>query len=92
MTYPAIILGFVISSFIGALAHLWRGGNAGRFLVYIIASWAGFWIGHIVGARTDLTFLRLGQLNLGMALIGALLFVVLGHWLSLVEGGNETDN
>jgi hypothetical protein len=85
MTIPSVILGFIISSLLGALFHIWQDGGAGRFLVYLVASWSGFWIGHILGNFLPFTFFKLGPINLGTALIVCIAFLGLGHWLSLVE-------
>lgn len=85
MSTPTIILGFFISSLIGVLFHLLRGGNAGRFLLYLILSWAGFWSGQWLAEQFGWTFGSLGALHLGMASITCLVFLGLGYWLSLVQ-------
>lgn len=85
MTIPSIIFGFILSTLIGAIFHLWRNGSAGRFLVYLVASWTGFWIGHLIGGILPFEFIKLGPINLGTAIIGCAAFLALGHWLSLVD-------
>jgi len=85
MTTPGIVLGIVLSSLYGSAFHLWRGGNLGRLFLYLVLSWVGFWIGHIVGGQLGWTFATVGSLNLGMATIGSFIFLAIGHWLSLVQ-------
>ena len=82
---PALFLGFLISSLIGALFHLWKDGGPGRLLLYLILSWMGFGAGHFLGGLIDFTFLSYGELYLGAALTGCVLFLCIGYWLSLVK-------
>ena len=85
MTLPALLFGFMISTLFGVAFHIWRGGGAGRLLLYLILGWIGFWAGHFLAAQLGWSFASVGPLHLGMATIGSLLFLALGHWLSLVE-------
>ncbi len=85
MTFPTLLLGVVISTLYGAVFHLWRGGNIGRLLLYLILGWVGFWIGHLIGNQFGWTFSSVGGLRLGMATLTSILFLGIGHWLSLVE-------
>jgi hypothetical protein len=41
-----------------------------------------FAAGQILGESLGLTFARLGPLHLGLATIGSLAFLLVGHWLS----------
>jgi hypothetical protein len=82
MTLPALLFGFLLSSAYGATFHLWRGGNAGPLLLDLFLAWTGFTAGQVVGDWLGLTFARLGPLHLGLATIGSLLFLFIGHWLS----------
>jgi hypothetical protein len=85
MTLPSLFIGLVLSTIFGAGFHLWRGGGAGRLLLYLILGWVGFWVGHFAGDALGLTFGSLGPLRAGAASAGAILFLIAGHWLSLVE-------
>ncbi|RMF50969.1 MAG: hypothetical protein D6755_00400 [Anaerolineae bacterium] len=82
MTLPAFLFFSLLGLLYGALFHLWRGGNAGLLLLYLLLAWSGFWIGHAAGAMLDWTFWRVGPVNLGMATLTSLIFLLLGHWLS----------
>lgn len=85
MSIPAIVLGLILSTLYGALFHLWRGGNAGRLLFYLALSWFGFWIGQFAGNYFSFDFDLLGQLHILMATLGAIIFLAVGYWLSLVQ-------
>jgi hypothetical protein len=92
MTLPTLVLGFILSTLIGALFHLWRGGGPGRLLFYLCLSWFGFWIGQWVASKLGWTFDKFGSIHIGAALIGSLLFLFVGYWLSLAQvekKGNE---
>ncbi len=82
MTLPAFLFFSLLGLLYGTLFHLWRGGSAGRLLLYVLLSWCGFWIGHALGAYLGWTFLRVGPVNLGMASLTSAAFLALGYWLS----------
>jgi uncharacterized membrane protein YeaQ/YmgE (transglycosylase-associated protein family) len=85
MSIPTLFLGLILSTLYGALFHLWRGGNAGRLILYILLSWIGFWLGQLVGNLINVSFDTLGQLHLVSASLGSIVFLVVGYWLSLVQ-------
>jgi hypothetical protein len=85
MTLPAILFSILISTFIGALFHLWRGGNAGRLLLYLVLSWLGFSTGQILGRVLGWTFWSVGPIHMGMACLVCFIFMGAGYWLSLVK-------
>lgn len=81
LTLPVIVLGFVIAMLLGALYHGIRGGGGWRLLFFLGLSILGFTVGHFLGAWLGWNFLLIGSLNLGMAIIGDILFLVIGDWL-----------
>jgi hypothetical protein len=85
MTFPNLILGILLSTLYGAFYHLWRGGNLGRLILYLILSSTGFWIGHLVADYFDWTFGSIGPLRAAAATIGSIVILGIGHWLSLVK-------
>jgi len=89
MSIPTIFLGLVLSTLYGALFHLWRGGNAGRLLLYLILAWIGFWLGHLVGNYLNASFDMIGQLHIVVATLGSGVFLAIGYWLSLVQVENK---
>jgi uncharacterized membrane protein YeaQ/YmgE (transglycosylase-associated protein family) len=85
MTLPSLIFGVILSSLYGAAFHLIRGGGFGKLVLYIILGWVGFWTGHFIASQLGWTFASVGPLHLGSATLFSLLFLLVGHWLSLVE-------
>ncbi len=85
MTLPSILLGVVLSTLYGTAFHLLRGGSLGRLGLYLILSWAGFWIGHFAARALGWSFVPVGPLDAGFATLGSFLFLGIGYWLSLVE-------
>jgi hypothetical protein len=85
MTLPAVLFALIIAFLIGALFHLVRGGSFWRLLLYFGVSSAGFAAGQIVGMWRGWNMLMLGSINLGMGLIGSLLFLIAGEWLTRTE-------
>jgi uncharacterized membrane protein YeaQ/YmgE (transglycosylase-associated protein family) len=89
MSIPTLFLGLILSTLYGAVFHLWRGGNAGRLLLYLLLAWIGFWLGQLIGNYLHVSFDTLGQLHLITATLGSLLFLAIGYWLSLVQVENK---
>ena len=85
MSIPTLILGLILSTLYGALFHLWRGGNSGRLLLYIILAWIGFWVGQFIGNMLNLSFDTLGQLHIVASTLCSLILLFVGYWLSLVQ-------
>lgn len=85
MSLPTLLLGLILSTLYGALFHLWRGGNAGRLLLYLVLAWIGFWIGQFIGNYFQMTFDTVGQLHIVIATLGSIVFLAIGYWLSLVQ-------
>jgi hypothetical protein len=85
MTIPAIFFGVLVSTCIGAGFHLIKGGSLGRLFLYILLAWIGFWVGHLIGEFLNWTFLSIGPLHFGTALVGCFLFLLVGYWLSLIR-------
>ena len=85
MTIPSLLFGILISSFYGVAFHVWRGGGAGRLILYLILSWIGFWTGHTVAEYLDWSLMDLGPINFGLATLFSFLFLLGGYWLSQVQ-------
>jgi len=85
MTLPNLLLGILISTLLGAAFHLWKGGGAGRMLLYLALGWGGFWLGHFLADYWGWTIGSVGPMRLAPAVLGSLFFLGIGHWLSLVE-------
>lgn len=89
MSIPTLFLGLVLSTIYGALFHLWRGGHAGRLLLYLILAWVGFWVGQFIGNSLHVSFDLIGQLHLVITTLGSIIFLGVGYWLSLVQVENK---
>lgn len=91
MTTPALVFGFIISTMFALAVHIFRGGGAGRLLLYLILAWVGFWLGQLIASRMGWTFVSLGPLHLGVASICSMLLLGIGHWLSQVDTGKQSE-
>jgi hypothetical protein len=69
----------------GGIFHLWKGGGLGRVILYLLLSFVGFWAGHFVFEILGWSFLRAGPINMGASILGMLIFLLVGYWLSLVK-------
>jgi hypothetical protein len=85
MNFTAWVFGAVLATFVGGLFHLWRGGSLIRLLFYLFLSWIGFIAGQLLANALNWTFLSIGSLHAGMGVLGSLLFLGVGYWLSLVQ-------
>lgn len=83
MNLPAILLGVVIAALIGALYHLWRGGALARIIFFLALALLGFFGATFFAALKGWALLRIGQLDVGFGVLGALLALGLGDWLTL---------
>ncbi len=85
MTIPSIVFGSMVAVLIGALFHLLRGGGFGHLVLYLLLSLAGFFAGHWVGNWRGWILFPVGPLDLGTAIVGSLVLLAVGDWLSLVN-------
>jgi hypothetical protein len=85
MTFPAIIFSFFLASLFGSLLHLWRGGKLFRLILYLVLSWIGFFGGHFLAESLSIRFLDVGSIHLGFGILGTLVLLALGYWLSLIQ-------
>jgi uncharacterized membrane protein YeaQ/YmgE (transglycosylase-associated protein family) len=90
MTIPTLLFALLIALLCGVLFHVLRGGNGWRLLFYFVLSALGFAVGQWISYARGWHFLMFGALDIGMGVIGAALFLVLGEWLSLIERKNES--
>lgn len=85
MTLPAILFGLALAWLVGAAYHTVRGGNGWRLLLFLSLSVAGFALGQFVGPVFGWVVFKFGVLDLGIGVIGSLLMIILGDWLSHVQ-------
>lgn len=85
MTLPSLLLGLVIALLAGALFHVVRGGSGWRLLLCFGLSILGFALGQTVGIWFGVLLFKLGGLEIGLGIIGSLLLLILGDWLSRIQ-------
>lgn len=89
MTIPTLLLAFLISILCGALYHFVRGheesSSGWRLLLYFGVSTLGFALGQWLGVWRGWTLFKFGSLEIGMGVLGSLLFLMLAEWLSRIE-------
>ena len=90
MTLPTLLFALLFALLYGALYHLLRGGGFWRLLLYLGLSILGFITGHLIGLWRGWVFLPLGSLNLGMSSAGSVIILVIGDWLSRIEGNQKS--
>jgi hypothetical protein len=85
MTIASFFFGTLIAIMLGCGFHFWRGGGLKWLILFNLFSFTGFWSGHIVAALLKWKFLNLGPINLGLGVIGTLIFLFAGYWLSMAS-------
>ena len=90
MTIPVLLFALLISTLCGTLFHIFRGGGGWRFLLYLGLSALGFAVGQWISTARVWHLLMFGALDIGMGLIGSVVFLIVGDWLSRIETKNES--
>ena len=82
MTHLAsgLVLGFLLATAYGAGFHILLGGPARRILLYVLAAWLGFAIGHLLGGWFNINLFKLGALHLFSASLGAWIALLASWW------------
>ena len=83
MSLPAILLGVVVASLLGAFYHLWRGGGPVRIVFFLLMALIGFFGGTYLAHLKGWALWLIGQVDIGFGALGALLILGLGDWLTL---------
>lgn len=81
MTVPSLLLGFIVAILPATIFHFLRGGNGWRLLLFIGLSVVGFFLMQWLGGKLAWSMYPFGALDLGLGIVGSVLFVVLGDWL-----------
>jgi uncharacterized membrane protein YeaQ/YmgE (transglycosylase-associated protein family) len=77
LTVPVLTLAFIISTLLGAGAHLLVGGDAKRLASLLIAGWIGFAFGQIIGVLFQLNVFSFGVLKMLPGVVGSLTAIAL---------------
>lgn len=91
-TIPALVFASIISLLCGALYHFIRGGSGWYLLLYFLLSMLGFAAGQGVSIWRSWNLLPFGMLDIGMGVIGSVVFLILGEWLSKIEVKNDDES
>ncbi|MCA9969841.1 MAG: hypothetical protein KC425_06480 [Anaerolineales bacterium] len=81
----ALVLGFLLATAYGAGFHVLLGGPARRLLLYVLAAWLGFFLGHFLGDLLNIELLKLGALHLFSASLGSWLALITSWWLAAYD-------
>ena len=90
MTTGSYLLAFILSTLYGAGFHLWLGGSSRRLLLYLMAGWVGFVVGHLVGGFIGFTFLSAGPLHIVPASLGSVIALFTARWLANREAESRS--
>ncbi len=85
MTGPAFIYSFLVATFLGSGFHFLKGGGGGRLILFLILSWTGFFVGHLLGSTWEINFLMIGPVSGGFGAIGSILLLLVGNWFSRLD-------
>lgn len=84
-TASGLVLGFLLATAYGTGFHFILGGPARRILLYVLAAWIGFTLGHLIGDLLNLELLKLGAVHLFSASLGAWIALIASWWLAAQE-------
>ncbi|HQJ32436.1 MAG TPA: hypothetical protein PLO13_03690 [Anaerolineaceae bacterium] len=85
MNVATYIFGWVMATLLGAVFHLWKDGGFWKLVIYIVLSWIGFFLGHLIAKSAGFNFMNVGSLYLGGGIIGSIIILFAGHWFSRIE-------
>ena len=85
MNLATYIFGFILATLLGAVFHLWKDGGFWKLVIYILLSWLGFIVGHLIAKNAGFNFMIVGSLYLGGGIIGSIVALFVGHWFSRIE-------
>ena len=90
MTLPAILFGLIVAFLTGALFHAVRGGGGWRLLLHLGLGAAGFALAQAAGIWFGFVLFKFGVLDLGGGVIGSLLLLGVGDWLSRIKPADKS--
>jgi uncharacterized membrane protein YjjP (DUF1212 family) len=73
---------FMIATLLGAGFHLIFGGDFRRLALYLLCSWAGFGLGHLLGILLDINTFNIGTLRIFPAIMGSIIALIVAYSLS----------
>jgi len=85
MNVSTYIFGWILATLLGAVFHLWKDGGFWKLIIYIILSWVGFFIGHLIAKNAGFNFLNVGYSISAAASSGASSCFLLGTGLAALN-------
>ncbi len=85
MNVATYIFGWILATLLGAVFHLWKDGGFWKLVIYIILSWIGFFLGHLIAKGMDFNLMNVGSLHLGGGIIGSIVALFAGNWFSRID-------
>jgi len=79
MLNPILTFGFILATLFGAGFHLLFGGGARRLALFLVVSWLGFALGHIIGILFDVNLFNIGSIRFFSAAICTAIFLFFAH-------------
>lgn len=76
MPGPNFVFAFMVATLLGAAFHVISGGGARQLALYLLSGWIGFALGQSLGNLLGIAVLQVGEVNIVLASIGALLTLV----------------
>ncbi|QPC81101.1 hypothetical protein G4Y79_15470 [Phototrophicus methaneseepsis] len=76
MPGPNFVFAFMVATLIGAAFHLIVGGGARQLALYLLSGWIGFTLGQSLGNVLNASILQIGEINIVLASVGALLALI----------------
>lgn len=73
---------FIIATLFGAAFHLVVGGDFRRLALYLLCSWAGFSLGHVLGILLDINTFNIGTVRVFPAMMGSIIALIVAFSLS----------
>lgn len=81
LSAAALIFGFLIATAYGSAFHVMVGGSVRHIPIYLVASWVGFALGHLVGQAMGLDWLKLGVVYFFSASLGSWLALIVSRFI-----------
>lgn len=85
ITASGLVLGFLLATAYGSGFHFILGGPSRKLVLYVLAAWIGFVIGHIAGDLLNVDLFKLGVVHLFSASLGAWIALISSWFLSSRE-------
>ncbi len=74
---PGWALGVLLASIYASLFQVWQGKTWGDYARFLAASWLGFAVGQWLGTVERVNWLKIGEVRLFSATVGALGFLLI---------------